>query len=91
MPTIHITRPHKLSHDQVRAHVETLAGKLQQQLDASYHWEGDILRFSRSGASGRIEVGPDRVVVAVKLGMLLSPFRSRVEQSVQQYLAQHLA
>lgn len=91
MPTIRITRPHQLSHDEVRAHVEGLAVELHQQLDASYHWDGDTLRFSRSGASGWIEVGKDSVVVEVKLSMLLGPFKHKIEHAVNEYLDRHLA
>jgi putative polyhydroxyalkanoate system protein len=91
MPTIRITRKHHLPHDEVRAHVENLAGELQQQLEASYHWDGDTLRFSRSGASGVIEVTKDTVVVEVKLSMLLSPFKGKVEKAVTRYLDQSLA
>jgi putative polyhydroxyalkanoate system protein len=91
MPTIHISRPHRLSHDAVRAHVEGLAQELHQQLDADYHWEDDTLHFSRTGASGSIVVGKDSVVVEVKLSMLLGPFKSKVEHAVNEYLDRHLA
>lgn len=91
MPTIRIRRSHHLPHDTVRAHVEELAEQLQQQLDASYHWEGDTLRFARSGASGFIEVKPDGVEVEVKLSMMLSPFKGKVEKAVTDYLDKSLA
>jgi len=91
MPTIKISRKHHLPRAEARAHVEKLAGKLQQQLDASYHWDGDTLRFSRTGASGTIEVKPDSVEVEVKLSMVLSPFKGKVEKAVTEYLDKGLA
>lgn len=91
MPTIRISRKHHLPHDAVRSQVEKLAGELQKQLDASYQWDGDTLRFSRSGASGAIEVKKDSVEVEVKLSMLLSPFKGKVEQAVSDYLDKGLA
>ena len=91
MPTIRISRKHHLSHDKVRAQVEKLAGELQQQLDASYHWEGDTLRFSRSGANGAIEVKPASVEVEVKLGMMLGAFKGKVEKAITDYLDKEFA
>jgi putative polyhydroxyalkanoate system protein len=90
MPTISISRPHDLSHDEVREHIEELAGELQEQFDASYRWEGDTLHFSRSGANGVIEVTPDAVKVVVKLSMVMSPFKGKVEKAVTEYLDEHL-
>lgn len=86
MPTVHISRTHHLSHEKARKQVERLAEELHRQLDADYHWEGDTLRFSRSGASGYVALRSSSVEVEVKLSMLLSPFKSKVEQAVSEYL-----
>jgi putative polyhydroxyalkanoate system protein len=91
MPVIHITRSHHLSHDAVRAEVEALAGELEHKLHARYHWEGDELRFSRSGASGSIRVEPGTIAVEVKLGLALAPLRGQVERTVRDYLDRRLA
>jgi putative polyhydroxyalkanoate system protein len=91
MPTIRIRRSHQLPHDEVCAHVEELAAELQQQLDADYHWEDDTLCFSRTGANGFIAVKPDTVEVEVKLSMMLSPFKGKVEKAVTDYLDKTLA
>lgn len=90
MPTIRIQRDHQLSHEQARARVERLAGLLQSELDASCHWDRDVLRFSRSGASGHVALAPERIEVEVKLGMLLAPLRGRVEQAIEEHLDKHL-
>ena len=90
MPTVRISRTHHLDHDQVRTLVEKLADELHKQLDADYHWDGDVLRFSRTGASGTIVVKPASVEVEVKLSMLLSPFKGKVEQAVSEYLDKEL-
>lgn len=91
MPTIHISRQHDLAPDQARAQVEKLAAQLQQELDASYHWDGDTLRFNRTGANGYIAVKPDSIEVEVKLGMLLGAFKGKVEQAINDHLDESLA
>ena len=35
-------------------------------------WDGNVLRFSRSGVEGALEVARDSIVLDAKLGFLLS-------------------
>ncbi len=86
MATISIVREHRLPVDEVRSHVEALAEKFARELDASCQWEGDVMRFKRSGASGSIGVKGQEVEVDVDLGMMLRPFKARIEQSINDYL-----
>jgi putative polyhydroxyalkanoate system protein len=46
-------------------------------------WNGDVLSFSRAGVSGTLAVGESDVVLDAELGMLLSAFRSRIEEQLQ--------
>ena len=91
MPTIRIVRPHHLPHDEVRADVEELAAELKEKLRADFHWEGETLCFSRTGASGRIDVSKDSITVEIKLSVALSPLKARVEKTVTDYLDAKLA
>jgi putative polyhydroxyalkanoate system protein len=91
MPTIRIVRQHHLPHDEVRADVEELAAELRDKLRADFHWDGDTLCFSRTGASGTIKVGEDSIAVEVNLSLALSPLKSRVETTVTDYLDRKLA
>jgi len=84
MANIHIKRKHNLSRDKAKAIIEKLAEDLKGKLGAAYHWEGDSLRFQRSGASGFIQVKEDEVEVNVQLGMLLTPMRGVIESSINQ-------
>lgn len=91
MAAISVKHQHQLSDDEVRGHIDELARKLANELDAGYRWEGNVLRFERSGASGVIELKTSMVEINVKLGMLLRPFRGKVEQSINDYLDQHIS
>jgi putative polyhydroxyalkanoate system protein len=91
MPEIHIRRNHGIGLAEVKEKVDTIAQKLQNELQADYHWEGDTLHFKRSGASGKIEVGTDYLAVDIKLGMALGLLKGKIEETVRTNLDQALA
>lgn len=91
MPTIQISRPHRLPPAAARAQVSDLAEQLQSSLDVSCRWEGDTLHFSRSGASGVIVVQSESIEVQIKLSAMLRPLAGKVERTVIEYLDQGLA
>lgn len=83
MTDIHIRKTHNMDRRAARARVEQLAKSLQGKLAADYHWEGDSLRFVRSGASGSIDVSRAGVVeVDVKLGLVLRPMKALIESTI---------
>ncbi len=91
MATIDIRRSHSLGKDRAREAAEGIAKRLEHKLAVKYRWEGDDLRFERTGAKGRIHVSDDAVRVEVDLGMMLRPMKGKVEQKVHQYLDEALA
>ena len=91
MSKIHIKRKHNLSRDQARARVESIAKDLKKKLDANYAWQGDSLKFKRSGASGSIDVGEGVIDINIELGMLLSPMKGKIEQSINEQVKVALA
>ena len=82
MAKIHIKHAHQLDRDEARARIDKIAEELKSKLDAEYAWEGDSLRFHRSGASGRIDLCDGFVECRVKLGMLLAPMKGKIEASL---------
>lgn len=90
MAVIKVKRNHEMGAKKARSAVEKIAKKLQKDLDAEYHWEGSSLQFSRSGASGHIDVGDDEVSVEIKLSMLLTPLKGKIEQTIEEQIDQHL-
>lgn len=91
MAEIHIRRPHQLGREEVRAEVEKLARSLQSELQTAYRWNGDRLLFERSGASGSIAVGDDYLEINVKLSLLLTPLKGKIEESIRKKLDLALA
>jgi putative polyhydroxyalkanoate system protein len=91
MAKIHIKRSHNLSRDEARVRVEEIAKELKDKIDADYAWNGDSLKFQRSGASGSIDVGDGVVELNVKLGMLLTPMKGKIEDTVRKHMDVALA
>lgn len=61
---------------------ERIAGKLASEYNATCHWKNDNLKFSSRGVNGRLHVGHDAVEVKVNLGLMLLPFRARIESGI---------
>lgn len=90
MAMIKMKRRHALGTKKARSTVEALARKLQKDLDAEYHWEGSTLRFKRTGASGHIDVTDKELAIEIKLGILLSPLKGKIEKTLEDEIDQHL-
>ena len=83
MANIQIKRKHNLDRSEARVKVEEFAEALQHKLGATYRWDGDRLRFERTGASGYIDVSREgEVEVDVQLGLVLRPMKGMLESSI---------
>jgi putative polyhydroxyalkanoate system protein len=91
MANIHIKRSHSLPRDEARARVEEIAEDLKKKLDAKYAWKGDSLQFHRSGASGTIDVKDDYIDLRIKLGLLLTPMKGKIEATILEHMNAALA
>jgi putative polyhydroxyalkanoate system protein len=90
MAVIGVKRSHALGKEAARHGVQQVAEKLQDELKAKCHWEGDSLIFACPGADGRITVDDSEVAVKVHLSWLLSPLHGRIEASIRGYLDEYL-
>ncbi len=90
MSTIDISHAHSLPADKARNAIEEVARKLEERFDMSSSWEGETLRFSRSGVDGAIELLPSQVRVTAELGFLLSAMKGMVESEIQRVLTEKL-
>jgi putative polyhydroxyalkanoate system protein len=85
-----IGRRHDLGVAKAKRLAETLARKLRDEFGGTYTWNGNELRFQRTGASGSVTVTKDSVQVRVELGLLLTPLRARIEREIGASLDAHL-
>ena len=58
MSVIDVHRPHALDKEHAREAAESLAKDLSSQFDVHYQWEGDHLKFKRSGVKGHLNITP---------------------------------
>jgi putative polyhydroxyalkanoate system protein len=91
MSVIDIHRSHSLDKQHARSAAETLAENLSRKFDMQYHWDGDQLKFERSGVKGRVDIAETDLHIRIELGMMLRPFRHRIEGEVIRQLEEILA
>ncbi|HEY5799469.1 MAG TPA: polyhydroxyalkanoic acid system family protein [Burkholderiaceae bacterium] len=82
MSQIDITQPHKLTHKKAVAAAQKVADQLAAEYDLECEWDGDVLRFARSGVDGTLEVRADEAQIRIKLGFLLAMFAPKIEEKV---------
>jgi len=88
---IDITQPHNLAPDVARAAAEQVADKLARELNLSCQWQGDMLRFRKSGVEGTLTLLENQARMQIKLGFLygaLAPaIRSKVAERMRKVFA----
>lgn len=88
MSVIDIHRKHSLDKTQAREAAETLAKDLSSKFDVNYEWEGDLLRFKRSGVKGKLEILEQELHLHLELGLMLRAFKPRIEKEIHSQLDQ---
>jgi putative polyhydroxyalkanoate system protein len=91
MSKIRVTRSHRLGLDAARVEVERIARRVQEDFGADYAWDGDTLRFSRSGVNGHISLTADNLELVIRLGLLLSTMQGQIERKIVSKIDQRLA
>lgn len=91
MADIDVVRPHGRSIAEAREIVDGLIGKMAKDFDLKHKWDGDTLKFERSGLSGQMAISPKDVHITAKLGLLLKPMKGRIEKEIVSVLDRKLA
>ena len=79
MADINIVQQHKLTAVKAREAAQQVADKLAQEYDLACAWDGDVLRFERSGVDGSLTLEKEQAQLQIKLGFMLSAFASTIE------------
>ncbi|MEO8411638.1 MAG: polyhydroxyalkanoic acid system family protein [Propionivibrio sp.] len=85
MADIFIRRKHQKTDAQARAAAEHMASELKEDFDLDWVWEGNALCFKRPGVTGELRLEKKEVVLSIKLGLLLTAFKPRIEKAVHKY------
>lgn len=86
MSAIDVRRSHSMDQEHAREAAESLAQDLSRKFDVQYEWDGDLLRFHRSGVKGHLDISPSELHVHLDLGMMLRPFKGRIEEEIHNEL-----
>ena len=68
MSEIRIRRAHALTPKHARAAAEKMSARLSEAFDMEFMWEGEVLRFQRSGLDGQLTLGHKEVMIDAQLG-----------------------
>jgi len=82
MADINIVQEHHLAPEQARAAAQQVADKLAEQFELDCRWDGDVLRFERSGVNGSLTLEPNQAKLQIALGFLFGAFASQIEAKV---------
>lgn len=82
MADIRITQAHTLPHRKARAAAQKVADQMADEYDVVWQWEGDVLRFHRSGVSGRLVLAERHAHLEITLDFLFKAFAETIEEKV---------
>ncbi|MEC5164111.1 putative polyhydroxyalkanoate system protein [Janthinobacterium sp. CG_23.3] len=82
MADIHIVQEHGLTPKKAREAAQKVADKMAEEYDLDCTWEGDVLRFERSGVSGSLTLAKTQAQMDLKLGFLFSAFSAKIESKI---------
>jgi putative polyhydroxyalkanoate system protein len=91
MADLKVVRKHTIGLKKAKVAAQKVADDLAQEYGMDSAWDGDVLRFTRSGVDGQLTVTKDQVVLDAKLGFVLSAFRHRIEEHVNENFDRYFA
>ena len=86
MSQIHLQKNHSLGGDEARKTAEKLADRLAAEYNATWQWHNNDLKLTAKGVSGLLHVDHDMVDIKVDLGMMLRPFKGKIESRIKAQL-----
>jgi putative polyhydroxyalkanoate system protein len=82
MSTIEVKRDHTLGLKKARVAAQRVADEMEREFGMTSEWDGNVLRFTRTGVSGELVVQKSHVELHAKLGFLLAAFKGRIEEQI---------
>jgi putative polyhydroxyalkanoate system protein len=82
MADISIVQEHKLTHKKAREAAQKVADTIAGDYGMECEWDGDVLRFERSGVQGQLTLEKKKAEVFIRLGFLMSAFAPTIETKV---------
>jgi putative polyhydroxyalkanoate system protein len=83
---IDVRRTHELGLEGARAAADRMMASLATRFGLRGTWDGNVLRFERSGVQGHLAVDEHNLHLSVTLGFLLRAMRGSIEGEVHREL-----
>jgi putative polyhydroxyalkanoate system protein len=91
MAHIEISRAHGLTAKKAEAAAEQAGKRLSEEFGLKYRWDEEALHFERPGVKGYLHLGANSVRIVVSLGLMLTPFKKRIQEEIQRNLDEFFA
>ncbi|HEY0706706.1 MAG TPA: polyhydroxyalkanoic acid system family protein [Polyangia bacterium] len=89
MPKFDLDIPHSLSAPEAKSRLQRASSKLEQEYGAACSWDGDsTLVVARKGLSARVGILPEKLHVAVELGLLFSAMAGPIRNGITKQLTE---
>ena len=82
MSEISIVQEHNLSPEQARAAAQQVAQRIAAEYGLACKWDGDVLRFERSGVEGALSLEGRQAAMRIRLGFFMGAFAPAIEAKV---------
>ncbi|HEX6836518.1 MAG TPA: polyhydroxyalkanoic acid system family protein [Polyangia bacterium] len=92
MAKLNIEQAHALPLDEVKRRLQELADRLSAKYGIDAKWTSDReATLKRTGVSGLIKVGEDKVAVLLDLSFALLPMKGKIQERIARELKSALA
>ena len=92
MAKLNIEQAHALPLDEVKKRLQDLADRLSAKYGIDAKWTSDReASLKRTGVSGTIKVGEDKVAVLLDLSFALLPMKGKIQERIARELKSALA
>lgn len=82
MAEIKVVQAHRLDETAARAAAQQVADKLAGDFGLSCQWQGNVMRFARTGVEGSLTLSPQQAVLQMELGFLMGALAPTIEAKV---------
>ncbi|MEJ6612479.1 MAG: polyhydroxyalkanoic acid system family protein [Porticoccus sp.] len=90
MSKILIEKNHNMDELQLQDLIERLGKKLKDKFGGDYQLESNLAHYAYHGADAKISFDKSMVKVEVKLGLLMSAIRGKIELEINSYLDDYI-
>lgn len=91
MADISIVQAHSLTPEKAREAAQQVADKIAREYGLACKWDGDVLRFERSGVNGALTLSAQQAAMEINLGLVMGVFapsiRTKVAEKMQKVFA----